>query len=160
MNMEEISAANQSELEKRYRITTLIVAGQMTTTVILAIVGWIYAGKSESATDSRSLMPLWIAVLFIAVGTFLLRRILFKWDRLRDVTLLKGFSGLFATLQTNSIVLGALAEAIAVIGFIIAVLNGNAADMFRAVAVALIVFFINFPRKSVWKKIAASMKKV
>ncbi|MCA1624330.1 MAG: hypothetical protein LC778_11140 [Acidobacteria bacterium] len=158
--MEEISAENKSELEKRYRITTLIVAGQMTTTLVLAIVGWIYAGNSESAINSKSLIPLWIAVLFIGVGTFLLRRILFKWERLKDITLLKGFSGLFATLQTNSIILGSLAEAIAIIGFIIAVLNGSGADMLRTVAVALIVFFINFPRKSVWEKIAANMEKV
>ncbi|MCA1639645.1 MAG: hypothetical protein LC768_15165, partial [Acidobacteria bacterium] len=114
----------------------------------------------ESAINSKSLIPLWIAVLFIGVGTFLLRRILFKWERLKDITLLKGFSGLLATLQTNSIILGSLAEAIAIIGFIIAVLNGSGADMLRTVAVALIVFFINFPRKSVWEKIAANMEKV
>jgi F0F1-type ATP synthase membrane subunit c/vacuolar-type H+-ATPase subunit K len=160
MNMEEISAENESELEKRYRITTFIIAAQIATTVVLAFVGWIYAGNSESTINSKSLMPLWVAVLFISVGTFLVRRILFKWDRLKDITLLRGFSGLLATLQTNSIILGSLAEAIAVIGCIIAVLTSNVADMLRSIAVALIIFFINFPRKSVWERIAAKMQKV
>jgi Flp pilus assembly protein TadB len=108
----------------------------------------------------RSLMTLWIAVVFIAVGTFVLRRMLNQWERLKNIKLSKGISGLLTTLQTNAIVLGAVAETIAVIGFLIAVLGGIKSDMFRAGAVALIVFLINFPRKSVWKKIVANLESV
>ena len=158
--MDEISAENLAELEKRYRMTAIIVFAQITTAIILIIFGWFYAAGSENAVSSGSLMTLWIAVIFIAVGTFVLRRMLNRWQRLKNIALSKGFSGLLAALQTNAIILGALAEVIAIIGFLIATLGGVKFDMFRAGAIALIVFLINFPRQSVWKKIAANLEKV
>lgn len=158
--MEEISAENFAELEKRYRMTAVVVFAQIATTVILIIFGWFYAARSENAVTPRSLMTLWIAVIFIAVGTFILRRMLNRWERLKNIKLSKGISGLLTTLQTNAIVLGSVAETIAIIGFLIAVLGGIKTDVFRAGAVALIVFLINFPRKSVWKKIVANLESV
>ena len=159
--MEEISAENGIELDKRYRITTLIVGAQITFSVVLAILAWIGLGNiAFSNAAGQFLTPLWVLILFVAVGAFLLRRVLFKWEKLKEIALLKGISGVFSALQRNSILLGSLAEAIAVIGFVISAINGNKTDALRAVGVALIVFFINFPRKSVWKKIVSGMEKV
>jgi len=158
--MDEISPVNNAELEKSYRTTVFIYTAQIATAVILTIVGCFFAGRSENPVAANSLMPLWVLILFLAVGTFLFRRILYKWERLKDLTLLRGADGLFKALQMNSIILGSLAEAIAFIGFLIAQLGGVRADLVRAGIVALIVFLINFPRLSVWKKIAASFEKV
>jgi hypothetical protein len=44
-----------------------------------------------------------------------------------------------------------IGEAVAVIGFTIAYFSGSAWEMLRAAGIALVVFIINFPRKSVWK---------
>lgn len=158
--MNETSAENEKELEKRYRLTTLIVGAQIAFSVVLAILAWFGLGNTDSSNGAQFSTALWILVLFVAIGTFLLRRILFKWERLKKIALSKGTPGIFSALQRSSILLGALAEAIAVIGFVISVINGNKTDVLRAVAVALIVFFINFPRKSVWEKIVAGMEKV
>lgn len=158
--MNEITAENHAEVEKRYRLTAIIVLTQITTTIILIVVGWFYAASSENAVSPDSLLALWIAVVFIAVGTFFLRRMLNRWDRLKTIALTKGVSGVLVTLQTNSLILGALAEIIAVIGFLIAVLGGIKFDVFRAGVVALLVFLINFPRKPVWKKIVLNLEKV
>jgi len=159
--MDEISPVNNfAELEKRYRTTAFIYTAQIATAVVLTIVGYFIAGRTENPIAANSLMPLWVLILFLAVGTFLFRRILYKWERLKDLTLLKGADGLFKALQMNSIVLGSFAEAIAVIGFLIAELGGARADLVRAGIVALIVFLINFPRISLWRKIAASLEKV
>ncbi len=158
--MDEISPENLAELEKRYRTSAIIYTVQIITAVILTIVGYFYAGQSENTVSVNSLMPLWILILFLAVGTFLLRRVLYKWERLKNLTLLKGIDCLFKALQTNSIVLGALGEAIALIGFLIAAFGGVRADMVRAGIVALIVLLINFPRQSLWEKITASLEKV
>jgi hypothetical protein len=73
---------------------------------------------------------------------------------------LKGVSGLLKTLQINAIILGAFAALLAIVGCVITFLTGEIFEMLRAGVVALIVFFINFPRKSVWKKIVAGMEKV
>jgi Ca2+/Na+ antiporter len=154
------SAETQTELEKRYRITALIVSGQIVLTVIFIAAALMFAPTSETVTSSNNLTYLWVGALFVAVGAFVLRRMLFRWDRLKDIFLLKGVSGLLGSLQKNAILLGAMAEAIAIIGLLIVFLSGNRYEMLRAGAIALVVFVINFPRKSVWKKIAANLENI
>ncbi len=157
--MDEIPAENYSQLDKRYRTTVIIYSVQIFTAIILTLVSLFLLG-SENAIGSNSLAAFWVAIIFIAVGTFVLRRRLLQWERLKNIKLLKGVLGLFATLQSNTIILGALAGLIAIIGLFVTVLSGVKADMLRAGAVSLIVFFINFPRKSVWEKIVGSLEKV
>ncbi len=158
--MNAISTESQSELDKRCRTTTIIYFSFLFTAAILTIAGWFSVAPASHSADPNSLTPLWLAIIFIAAGTFVLRRVLTNWERLREAKLLKGDAGLFAKLQTNSIILGSMAEVIAVIGFVIAQSTGVKADMLRAGFVSLIVFLINFPRKSVWRKIAANLEKV
>lgn len=155
--MSEISAENRTELEKRYRTAAFVVIVQILTTIVLIAVAFFVAQTSENSATSQSIFALWIIVLFIAVGAFVLRRILFKWGRLKNTTLEKGIPGLLQTLQTNSILLGSLGEVITIIGFLVATLGGNKWDMFRVGAIALIVFLANFPRKSNWEKIVANL---
>lgn len=158
--MEEISAEDFTQLEKRYRTTAIIYLAQFFTAILLIVVSRFTNSDSENLISQNTSTTLWIAVVFIAVATFVLRRVLFRRERLRDAKLLKGFSGVFGTLQTNSIILGTLAETIAGIGFIITMLGGDSGAMLRAGFVALIIFLLNLPRKSVWQKIAANLEKV
>ena len=156
--MEEISAENLAELEKRYKITVFIVSAQIFSAFILIIAAWFVA--AEKPATEQSLLTLWLVILFISAGTFVLRRRLFHWERLKNTALLKGVSGVLALLQTNTIVLSLFAEIVVIIGFIIAILNGNVFDMLRASGIALIVFVLNFPRRSVWEKIVSNLEKV
>jgi uncharacterized membrane protein len=158
--MTEISPENRSELEKRYRTTTIVIAFQIFTVIVLIIAAWFAAQSSNNSVSDQTITTLWVAVLFIAVGAFLARRILFGWERLKNTVLLKGVKGLIQTLQTNSIILGVIGEIIALTGFLIALLSGNKWEMFRAGAIALVVFLANFPRKSVWEKIVSNLEKV
>jgi hypothetical protein len=89
-----------------------------------------------------------------------LRRTFFRWDRFKDITVLKGVSGLLKTLQTQAIILGALAMMPAIVGSVITGLTGEKFEVIRAGIVSLIVFLINFPRKPVWEKIVVGMEKV
>jgi hypothetical protein len=156
----EISPDNRIELEKRYSATRLIVIFQILTVIALVGAAWFLAQRSENSITNQSLTTLWVAVLFIAIGTFLVRRLLFNWERLKNTALLKGIKGLIQTLQTNSILLGVFGEMVAILGFLIAVLAGNKWEMFRAGAIALVVFLANFPRKSTWEKIVANLEKI
>lgn len=158
--MTEISAANQSELNKRYKTALKIYLGQIITAVILVLIGWFVAANVENAITSEGLFSLRLGVLFIAIVTFILRRMLLRWDRLKNIYLLKGMPGLLSSLATNAIILGTLAEIVAVLGFLIATLGGVKTDMLTFGAIALILFFINFPRKGIWEKVVSNLEKV
>lgn len=157
--MQEISAGNRTELEKRYRTAATVVIAQIITALLLTVAAFFIAQSFDNSVTSESMSALWFTILFIAVGAFLLRRFLFNWDRLKNIAIIKGIPGVLQTLQINSILLGSLGEIIVVIGFLLAVLGGNKWDMFRAAAVALIVFLANFPRRSTWEKIVANLEK-
>ena len=158
--MTATSTEIQNELDKRYRTTAFIVAGQIALTFVFIAVAFLFAPGSETSASSQNLMSLRVGALFIAIGAFVLRRMFFRWERLRDIALLKGISGLLKDLQKNAILLGAMAELIVLIGFVIVVLGGTQYEMLRAGAVALVVFLINFPRKYVWKKIMTSLENI
>ncbi len=158
--MNEISPENQSEFEKRYRATVFIFIAQIFFTFVLIAAALFLASKIEVSDPAQNLSTLWVAVVFIAIGGFVLRRVFFNWERLKNIKLLKGSPGLLKSLQTSTIILGGIAELITVIGVIITILTGNNFDMLRAGTVALIVFLINFPRKSVWNKIITNLENV
>lgn len=157
--MNEIAPENLALLDKRFRTTASIYFALLFSSVLFICLGFVFA-DSKNEADSNVLMPLWVAIVFTAIATFVLRRKLARWEQFKNAELLKGFSGVLGTLQTNSIILGVLAEAIAIVGFVIAFLSGNGFDAIRAGVVALIVFLVNLPRKSVWLKIAANLEKV
>lgn len=158
--MNQIRAENLAELEKRYRITIFLVFAQILVTIILTVTAWFVVSRTEISQTDQTLTTLWVAILFIAIGSFVLRRLFYGWDRLRNAALLKGISGVLGVLQKNAVILGAFAEIISIIGFIITIFSGNSSDMLRAAAIALVVFFINFPRKKVWKTIVANLQEV
>jgi hypothetical protein len=155
-----ISPENRSELEKRYRSTVFVIVFQIFTVIALIIAAWFVAQTSENSITDQSLTTLWVAVLFIAVGAFVIRRLIFSWERLKNTALLNGVKGVIQKLQINSILLGVIGEIVAIMGFLIAVLSGNKWEMFRAGAIALVVFLANFPRKSTWEKIVANLEKI
>ncbi len=158
--MSEISGENLAKIETIYRQTFFIVLAQILFALCLVLADWFLLSKLETSLSTQDFTMLWVAILFIAAGSFVLRRLFFSWERLKNITLLKGVSGLLGILQRNSVILGLLAEIIVIIGFLIAMLGGNSSDMLRAAAISLVVFFINFPRKGVWKKIISNLEKV
>jgi len=157
--MEEISAENLAGLEKRYKTTVFIVSAQILSAVIFLFAAWLVT-RSREFVSENSYMTLWLVILFVSAATFVLRRQLFGWERLKNATLLKGVSGLIGMLQINTILLNLFAEIVIIIGFVITILSGNFFDMLRATIIAVIVFALNFPRLSLWKKIVSNLEKV
>lgn len=158
--MQEVSTNNSIELEKRYRTAAIVVAAQILSVILLIVVAWIVIANSDNSMNSGSQTTIWFFILFIAIGSFLIRRFLFSWERLKNTAVLRGISGALQTLQMNAILLGALGEIVAVLGFILATMSGNKWEMFRAGAVAMVVFLANFPRKTTWKKIVVNLEKI
>jgi len=158
--MSEISNENLAELNKRYRTTVFIVLGQIFVVLFLIVAGAFFVPKIQNDLSEQDFLTLWVGVLFIAVGSFVIRRLFFSWERLKNVGILKGVSGVLSALQRNSIILGFFAVAVAGLGFLITLYSGNGADMFRAGVIALVVFLINFPRKKIWKTVVSNLGKV
>lgn len=158
--MEDISPENLDALDKRYRATAKTVAAQIVFSVILIVAVWLFAPRTENTIEQQTRTTLWVVIIFLALGAFILRRLYYRWDRLKDVALLKGTSGLLANLQKNAVILSLFPTLLTVVGCVITILSGENFEMLRAGIVALIVFLINFPRRSVWKKIVAGLEKV
>jgi hypothetical protein len=156
--MNEISDENLLEIEMRYRSAVVVGLGQIAMTVAVAVAAMFVVARTEAAETSESVIKLWVAILFVAVGSVVLRRSFFGWERLRNEALLRGVPGVIKKLQSSSLILGLFAAAIAVIGFVVTMFTGGAFDMIRATAIALIVFFITFPRKRVWKSVVGNLQ--
>lgn len=123
--MTEVSNENSGELEKRYRTTVLIILAQILLVPVLTLISWLGFARIEINTANLDFTTLWIGVLFIAIGTFILRRLFFGWERLKNIALLKGTSGVLSSMQRNSIILSLMGELIAVIGFLISIFSGK-----------------------------------
>lgn len=159
--MTEISAETKNEIEKRYQTAAFLIFAQIATIFIFTALAFLLIKvENGSQISDNTRMTLWVAALFAALGTFIIRRMLYRWDRLRDIALLKGVIGLLKTLSLSAVLLSAIAEIVAVIGFVISILTANPFEMVRAAVIALVVFLINFPRKSIWEKIVTSLENV
>ena len=164
-------------LDRRYRTTAAILFSQIFSVLLLTVISIFIAGQVQpfGATSGEASFSignltsaptgsgvttlttfLWIAILALAIAAFFLRRIVLAPAVLRDAATLKGAGGLIQSLQTKTIFLSALGEAVAICGFVISLASGNYSDMIRAALVAAIIFFINFPRKSSWQRLAHS----
>lgn len=158
--MNEISNENLPELEKRYRTTVLIILAQIFVVLFLIAAAFLLGLRIETNLSEQDYSTLWVGVLFIAVGSFILRRMFFSWERIKNVAILKGVSGILGTLQRNSIILSVFGLLVGVIGYMVSIFSGNGFDMLRAGVISLVVFLINFPRKKVWKTIISNLEKV
>jgi hypothetical protein len=159
--MNELKHEDDEAIGKKYRTTAIIVFSQIGFSLVLAGVAvFAVRGRDETEADTTSLTAMWVLIIFIAAGALVVRRLFYSWERLKNTKLLKGSNGLLQTLQTNAILLGAISEFIAIMGFVITMMSGSVFDMVRAEVVALITFLINFPRKSVWNRIVASLSNI
>ena len=146
-----------NDWEKTFRTTSIIVLIQMFSTIVLIIFGWFFAAMTDNSVSQRAISLLWGMIILLVVGSFILRRVLFSWQRLQQS---RRQNRLLVTLQNNTVFLGLLGVIIAISGFLVATLSGNKFEMLRAGAVALVVFLFNFPRKTIWQKIVAHLEKV
>lgn len=151
------------ELRKKFRVTASIVAIQIVIILVLTALAWFNFFKFEptfSSSTGSTVTVIWIAIIFLAVGSFILRRSRFNWEKLTDTMLLKGSTGLINALSFNAVMLGSFALIIAILGFVNTALTADESQILRASTVALIVALMNFPRLGVWAKIVENLKKL
>ena len=151
--MAPISSENVLKLNSRHRATALLVGVQVLFVGVLCMLALGHYLHFELAADTQTVSTLWTAVLFLTIGSFLLRRVFNGWERLKNEALLGGVDGLLKKLQKNALITCGFGTVAACIGFVIAQMTMEYTDMLRAAAVSFVVFFANFPRKKVWRTV-------
>jgi hypothetical protein len=151
------SQAVQNELVRRHRTAILVVAGFLILDVALVAIAFFAADRIFRPGDPSIVLGLWIAVLVSGLGAFMIRRTKFAAMRLQEVAAVKGVSGLLKTLQGTTIQIACIGGAIALMGFVIAILLGDWTNMLRAGGVSAIVLVYCFPFRSAWERVVIQL---
>jgi hypothetical protein len=146
------SAQVYDELSRRHRTATLAVLFCFVLDILLLVIAYFAAERIFRPADPKIAMGLWIAILICGLGVFALRRTRFSAMRLKDIAAVKGVSALLKTLQGTTIQVASIAAAIALMGFIITILEGDWTHMLRAAGVSVIVLFYCYPFKNAWQR--------
>ena len=142
----------QSELERRHRKASTLVLVFLELDIVLVGIAYFAADRLYRAGAPSTIMGLWIAVLVFGLGAFVLRRTRFAAMRLKDIAALKGISGLLKTLQDTTIQIAFIGGAIALMGFLITILEGEWKVMLRAGGVSAIVLIYSYPFRNSWQR--------
>lgn len=143
----------QDEVTRYHRSTAVMVWSMLTFIVLLTALVWFRILSFEPRGYDRTLIgALYITIVVFGLGAITLRRTRFSAARLQDIASLRGTQGLLATLQQTTILVAALGEAIAVMGFVIFVMTGERSDMLRAAVIAVAVLLYAYPRRSAWER--------
>src|SRR5438045_9125771 len=120
------------------------------------------ANNSQTSPSQRpcahsTIMCLCISVLACGLVAYVHRRTRFAAMRLKDIAALKGISGLLKTLQDTTIQIAFIGGAIALMGFMLVILNGDWTYMLRAAGVSAIVLIYCYPFRSAWERAARQL---
>ena len=152
--MDPKSPEAQAELARRHKAAATTVVGLLIATILLAVLALV---ARPYLVEKPPNLPLdWatrIVVLFLGLGAIAWRRNRFSAMRLQDIAGIAGVAGLIKTLEKTTIQLALLAVAIAIIGFVVTVIQGNELYTYWSCAIAVVVLIYSFPTKSSWLKI-------
>lgn len=154
------ATSSQSELDARHRVSALAIGVAIAITVALTIFSLLGGEAIYRPAGPRLPFTLWIVIMVCGLGAFVYRRFMLAGDRLRDIGILRGTSGLLRSLQSTTMQLALLGITIALLGFVIMIATGNKYDMVRAGAVAVIVLIYSFPQKGAWQRVVSAIERL
>lgn len=142
----------QAELARKHKATATTVVALFISTVLLSILAFVLRPRLELHVNPPLDIAVRIVILVLGLGAIAWRRTKFSPMRLHDIAGLHGVTGLLNTLQTTTIQIAILAEAIATIGFVATLMTGNDLYTYWAAAIAIVVLVYCFPTKSSWAR--------
>src|SRR5436189_1239344 len=101
--MPVVNQSPSDELSRRHRTATMVVLGFLILDIMLLVIAYLAADRLFRPRDPSLTMALWIAILILGLGAFVLRRTRFAPMRLKDIAALKGAAGLLKTLQDTTL---------------------------------------------------------
>lgn len=141
----------QAELTRRHKAASVTVAGLLIATVLLSVIAFVARSYLVQKPPNRLLdFAARLVVAFFGLGAVAWRRNRFSEMRLADIAGLQGVSGLIKTLEKTTIQLALMADAIAMIGFVVTLITGNELYTYWSCAIAAVVLVYCYPTKSSW----------
>lgn len=142
----------QAELTRRHKHVSTTVISLLVATILLAIIAFLgrpyYTPRPNTVVD----MAVRLLVLFLGLGAIAFRRYRFNPMRLQDIAGLGGPSALLKTLEKTTLQLALVGIGIVIIGFMSTLVMGDDSYTYWSAAVALVVLFSAYPRKSSWTR--------
>lgn len=155
--MKKMSGENILLLERRYRQATLLSLSLAGVLIAISITSfWI--DSPVLTLDKEASDGMWIGIIFLAAGVFLIRRRFNRWDRFKDLHLLRGLDGVLRALKRDALLLTLLGFICGILGFVIFLSNASRYDLVRSVIVSFVLMGFVFPRKGIWKRIATELE--
>jgi hypothetical protein len=97
----------------------------------------------------------YVAAIFLALGSISYRRAQMRRLRLEAVAGLRGVDGLIRHFFQVTLVSAVLAEAIGILAVVISLLGGEQSDCIRLGVVAFVVEIFTYPRRRAWSQAIA-----
>lgn len=153
MAVNPTSPEAQAELARRHKAAATTVAGLLVATVLLSIVAFVARPYLVEKPPNLILdYATRLVVLFFGLGAVVWRRNRFAAMRLQDIAGLEGVTGLVRTLEKTTIQLALMAVAIATLGFVVTLIQGNELYTYWSSAIAVVVLVYCYPSKQSWLK--------
>jgi hypothetical protein len=131
----------------------MIVSLAMTGSLVLCIViGLIILDSKSAESREELLIPFYGGAAVFAIGALAFRRIQMQGARLESVAKRRGVTGLIGHLVTTTLISGALAEVVGLLGLMLSLLSGDLTHVIRLGVVALAVSVYNMPRLRPWQQ--------
>ena len=102
---------------------------------------------------------LWITIAMCGLGSVVLRRTRFSAARLHDIAVLRGISGLLATLQNTTLILSLIGVAIVVMGFIVTMMSNDWIHVRNAGVIVVGVMLYSYPSRMVWQRVVQGIER-
>ena len=143
----------QDELARRHGAAVRVVSAVFTLTLVLAALALVLTPRLSRFSNPVGAPMLLFVILFIAVGSMIFRRTKFSAMRLRDITALRGASGLLETLQRTTVYVALAGGVIAVLGFAFTVMSGQKNNFLYPAGIAVVVLLYCYPRRAAWRRV-------
>lgn len=150
------------ELARRHRVASRFVLATIAFSILLVLIA-VFASERfhhpfRPADPTLLLALQTIIPLVFGLGAIVYRRTKFMALRLRDIASLQGKSALIYTLQRTTVMVALIGGAIAVSGFLSAVLTGNGKGAIYVGVIAIAVLFYCYPLRAGWERVVEEMQ--
>lgn len=145
--------AIQSRVAEAYRKAKVIVLALAASIIVYVAVGLVLLNSPQPRVmPSTVRIPFYVAALFLALGSIVVRRAQMRPMRLEVIAGLRGIGGLVNHFLQVSVVSAVLAEVIGVLALAVVFFGGDRGDVINLGVVALVITLSNYPRRGAWQR--------
>ncbi len=147
-----LSADVENELLIRHKATAKTVLSLLIGVVLLCVLAFVSQRFLVARPNPSLYMGFMIVVVVFGLGAIALRRTRFAQMRLQDIAAIQGPIGLIISLQRTTLLVALIGAAIAAIGFVSALITGDASYTYRAGVIAAAVLLYGYPVRTAWQQ--------